>query len=110
MSEVVYTFAYVMDLLNKVNPSHRLSFSDFQIIMLYLFSKLNNLINLKLKKEQIKYNISIINSILSVLDMIIDTKLIENEENKDLMLKLLEEYNTKLRSYLIGQKHILEVI
>jgi hypothetical protein len=104
MSKEVFTYAYVVGLLNNVDLSHKLSFLNFQIILKYLYSKLNILTTYKLKSKLVKYDIALIKNILSVLDMVLEANLIENLENKVLMIELLEEYKAKLRSFLIGLK------
>lgn len=88
----IITYEYAKSLLDK--PI--LSFVDFQTILSYLYKKLEILLNCRLKKELVKFDLNLLNDLIVMLEIKIASNQIEDLELKYIMLgvirKLEEEF------------------
>jgi hypothetical protein len=94
MSELI-TYEYVKGILDNVSLDNKLSFIQFQQILSYLYKKREISIRLANRKSIINHNLSLVSDIMSKLELIITQGLVEDPEDKEVMVKLIEDFKTK---------------
>lgn len=94
MSELI-TYEYVKGILDNVSLDNKLTFIQFQQILSYLYLKKEISLRLANRKSIINHNSSLVSDIMSKLELIITQGLIEDPEDKEVMVKLIEDLKTK---------------
>jgi hypothetical protein len=96
---VVITYSFISNLLDSISEENKLSFVDFQMILKYVYLKLDIMEKLKHNKKIIMCDKVILLDVLTRLDLIISQGLIENENLKETMLKLVDDCYGKLNTF-----------
>ena len=98
MGEII-TYQFVSKFLDSINAENKLSFVDFQVILRYVFFKLDLMEKLKHNRKIIIRDKIILMDILTRLDLIISQGLICEENLKETMLKLIDDCYEKLDTF-----------
>lgn len=109
MTEIV-TYEWINNKLSNINQDNKLSFIDFQRILSYLYKKLAIMIKLRKKKDLFTRDLNLVYSVLTMLEFVINQNLITETSEKQLMLNLLEEYESKLVIAYSSNSSIKEVV
>jgi hypothetical protein len=97
MSEI-YTYEYVRKLLDNINANNKLKWNDFLLIFKYVDLKFNNIKLLRKKRLLVLLDVSIIKDVISKLERIINSNLVESDIAKKQIKNIVEEWNNKLKS------------
>jgi hypothetical protein len=97
MSEI-YTYEYIRKLLDNINANNKLKWNDFLLIFKYVDLKFNNIKLLRKKRLLVLLDVSIIKDVISKLERIINSNLVETDIVRKQIKNIVEEWNNKLKS------------
>jgi len=97
MSEI-YTYEYIRKLLDNINANNKLKWNDFLLIFKYVDLKFNNIKLLRKKRLLVLLDVSIIKDVISKLERIINSNLVETDIARKQIKNIVEEWNNKLKS------------